>query len=225
MSVTLTNPPSENPTGYGYGYYRHHKANGLDLLAYGDWQWRYGRWIVDSLKLHGQRVLDVGCACGSMLRGMWQAGADMEGVDCSEVFVQLGREQWPDMSGRLMICDAVNLHCIPAQSYDWLHSCVVAEHWRPALVPHILAELRRVVRPGGSFYCAYESDSGAMADGRDPADEPTHLCLKSPAWWDDCLREAGWQVTSSEWAAALETHPESFFTEYHWSWFVARHPP
>jgi SAM-dependent methyltransferase len=155
---------------------------------------------------------------------MLNAGADIEGVDCSEVFVQLGREQWPDMGSRLSICDTVNLHCIPNDSFDWIHSCVVAEHWRPELVPHIFAELRRVVRPGGSFYCAYEGDTGVMADGRDPAAEQTHICLKPAAWWIDHLCRAGWEITSPQFERPLREHPESFFPEYDWAWFVAHRP-
>jgi SAM-dependent methyltransferase len=225
MTSTLVATHPENPTGYGFEYYSRNKANGLDLLAYGEWQRRYGRWIVDALGLRNGRVLDIGCACGSMLRGMLYAGADIDGVDCSEFFIQLGREQWPDMGSRLFISDAVNLHFIPDAAYDWLHSCVVAEHWRPELVPHIFAELRRVVRPGGSFYCAYESDTGAMADGRDPAEELTHHCLRPATWWENQLREAGWQLASSDYDHALRNHPESFLGEYDWAWFVARRPP
>ncbi len=221
MSATIAPALPENPAGYGFDYYTRNKAAGLDLLSYGAWQKRYGRWIVEALNLRGQRILDVGCACGSMLRGLRNAGADIDGVDCSEFLVQLGREQWPDMGGRLFVCDAVNLHCFPDDAYDWLHSCVVAEHWRPELVPHIFEELRRVVKPGGSFYCAYESDSGAMAGGRDPADEQTHICLKPATWWEDQLRCSGWEIGSDEWSHPLRHHPESFFTEYDWAWFVA----
>ncbi len=221
MPTELATSQPENPTGYGLGYYTRNKANGLDLLAYGDWQRRYGRWLVDALQLRGKRVLDVGCACGSMLRGMWQAGIDVLGVDCSELFIQMGREKWPDMHDRLSIGDAVNLHFFPDGHFDWLHSCVVAEHWRPALVPHILAELLRVTKPGGSFYCAYESDTGAMADGRDPSAEETHACLRPAAWWHDQLGHAGWELNSSTWEAALRNHPDSFFNEYRWAWFVA----
>src|SRR5277367_2032160 len=80
------------PTARGYDrdYYARHKATGLDLQAFGLWQQKYGRWIVAVLQLKGKHVLDVGCACGSMVRGIWQAGADIEGVDCSEVLIQMG---------------------------------------------------------------------------------------------------------------------------------------
>ena len=62
-----------------------------------------------------------------MLRGLWQAGADIEGVDCSEFFVHLGREQWPDMGSRLMICDAVNLHLYGDGAFDGLPNDVQDE--------------------------------------------------------------------------------------------------
>lgn len=222
--ISTPAPRPANPAGYGFDYYRRHKATGLDLLSFGAWQQRYGRWLADALDLRGKRVLDVGCACGSMLRGLLLEGALIDGVDCSEFLVHLGREQWPDMGGRLFICDAVNLHSFRDDSYDWLHSCVVAEHWRPDLVPHIFDELRRVVKPGGSFYCAYESETGAMPDGRNPAEEPTHTCLKPAAWWEDHLRATGWEITSPVWEQRLRQHPESFFAEYDWAWFVARRP-
>jgi SAM-dependent methyltransferase len=225
MPDLLATPRLGNPTGYCLEYYTRNKSKGLDLLAYGDWQRRYGRWIVDALQLSRRRVLDVGCACGSMLRGMLQAGADIEGVDCSEFFIQMGRAQWPDLRDRLFVCDAVNLHCVSANSFDWLHSCVVAEHWRAPLVPYIFEELLRVVRPGGRFYCAYESGSGVTPNGPDPAEEPTHICLRPAGWWESQLRQAGWELDSSTWDRPLRNHPESFFNEYRWEWFVARRPP
>jgi SAM-dependent methyltransferase len=223
---TMPSTPNHSANGFSYGldYYTRNKDRGLDLLNYGLWQERYGWWIVEALGLDGRRVLDVGCACGSMLRGLLHAGADMEGVDCSEFLVERGRQQWPELRDRLHVGDAVNLQFAADATYDWLHSCVVAEHWKPELVPYILAELLRVVKPGGSFYCAYESGEVAMPDGRSAADEPTHLCLKPPAWWEDRLRKAGWQITSSDWARPLHEHPQSFMSQYGWAWFVARRP-
>jgi SAM-dependent methyltransferase len=226
-STMMPRPISTHPDnahGYGRAYYERHKATGLDLLAFGQWQERYGWWLVNALGLDGRRVLDVGCACGSMLRGLLRAGADMDGVDCSEFLIEHGRQQWPELRDRLYIADAVNLQCFADNTYDWLHSCVVAEHWKPDLVPFILAELLRVLKPGGRFFCAYESDAGGMPDGRDPSIELTHLCLKPAAWWEYHLREAGWQLASSDYSKSLHDHPDSFFRDYRWAWFVARKP-
>lgn len=209
---------------YGQDYYDRNKANGLDLLGYGLWQERYGRWIVDALELKNQRVLDVGCACGSMLRGICQAGVDVEGIDCSEFLIQLGREHWPELAPRMWVMDALNLYAIPDKTYDWLHSCVVAEHWIPDHVPLIFEELYRVLKPGGLFYCAYESTTNPMAGGRPAEDEPTHICLRPQKWWEDHLCKIGWNIVSDEWRDRLQSHPESFFVEYQWTWFVAQRP-
>ena len=124
-------------TSYGEGYYREHKLAGLDYLGFGDWQREYGRWLVGALGLGGRLVLDVGCACGSIVRGLAEAGAAAQGVDLSEHMVRLGREKWPDMAPLLHVCDAVNLHLFADGSWDAVHTAQVAEHWKPgAGAPH-----------------------------------------------------------------------------------------
>jgi hypothetical protein len=55
-------------TAYSEAYYREHKHAGLDYLTYGEWQRQYGRWFVESLSLKQKRLLDLGCACGSLLK-------------------------------------------------------------------------------------------------------------------------------------------------------------
>jgi SAM-dependent methyltransferase len=224
MTASHFSKLSDGPTDYGREYYDRQKAKGIDLLDYGAWQERYGWWLVEALGLDGRRVLDVRCASGSTLRGLLRAGADMDGIDCSEFLVEQGRRQWPELQDRLYVTDAVNLHSIQDATYDWLHSCVVAAHWKPELVPFILAELRRVLKPGGRFFCVCESDAGAIPKGPDPAAEQTPAGLKPAEWWEDQLRQAGWQLESSEWSARLHEHPDSFLRAYHWAWFVGRKP-
>src|SRR5262249_7138638 len=136
-------------THYGEAYYREHRLAGLDYLGFGDWQRGYGRWLVEALRWKGRRVLDVGCACGSILRGLGEAGAVVQGVDVNEYMVRLGREKWPDMAPLLFVCDCVHLHPFADGSWEGVHTAQVAEHWKPDLVPQILRELARVVKPGG----------------------------------------------------------------------------
>src|SRR5439155_10247111 len=98
--------------------------------------------------------LDVGCACGSIVRGFGEAGAVVQGVEINEYMVQLGRNKWPDMAPLLHVCDAVNLHLFGDEAWDAIHTSQVAEHWKPRLVLHILEELHRVTAPGGLLFCA-----------------------------------------------------------------------
>jgi hypothetical protein len=62
----MANSEMLTATSYHVDYYEQHKQAGLDYLGHGEWQERYGRWLVDSLGLKGRTVLDVGCACGSI---------------------------------------------------------------------------------------------------------------------------------------------------------------
>ena len=209
--------------GFDRRYYEEHKIAGLDYLGFGDWQRQYGRWLVESLGLKGKRVLDVGCACGAILRGLGEAGAIVHGVDINEHMIQLGREQWPDMAPLLFTCDAVNLHLYADASWDAVHTAQVAEHWKPHLVPHILDELRRVVVPGGLLFCALDTVELLARQGRRADQEdPTHHCLRALVWWHEQLERAGWEVCSESWGPALRGHPDSFLNRYDWDWFVAR---
>jgi ADP-heptose:LPS heptosyltransferase/SAM-dependent methyltransferase len=210
-------------TSYGEGYYREHKLAGLDYLGFGDWQRQYGRWLVGALGLKGRRVLDIGCACGSVARGLGEAGAVVQGVDLNEHTVRLGREKWPDMAGLLHVCDTVNLHLFADGSWDAVHTAQVAEHWRPELVPHILRELARVVRPGGLLFCCLDTEELFARQGRlMEGEDPTHVCVRPMAWWHERLGESGWRECSAEYSPALREHPEGFLGRYDWDWFVAR---
>ena len=137
--------------------------------------------------------------------------------------VQLGRAKWPDMAPLLFVCDAVNLHSFGDESWDAIHSAQVAEHWKPELVPFILRELARVVRPGGLFFAAFETEELFARQGCSiETKDPTHVSIRPLAGWHEQLAAAGWQVCSAEFEGPLRHHRESFLMRYDWDWFVAR---
>ena len=212
--------------GFDERYYQEHKVAGLDYLGFGDWQRQYGRWLVEALGLKGKKVLDVGCACGAIVRGFGEAGAVVQGVDVNEHMIRLGRERWPDMAPLLFVCDAVNLHVFEDGLWDALHSAQVAEHWKPELVPLILRELHRVVKPGGLFFCCLDTEELFSRQARTmDGEDPTHVCIRPMRWWHERLAEAGWQACSAEFEPALRRHAEDFLRRYDWDWFVARRMP
>jgi hypothetical protein len=99
----------------------------------------------------------------------------------------------------------------------------VAEHWKPEMVPLILRELARVVRPGGLLFCCLDTEELFARQGRVLEEEdPTHVCIRPLAWWHERLAEAGWRVCSDEFAERLCEHPDSFLGRYDWDWFIAR---
>lgn len=210
-------------TAFAADYYEEHKMSGLDYLGFGDWQRQYGRWFVESLGLYHKAVLDVGCACGSIVRGLGEAGAFVQGVDCGEFLIQKGRQKWPDMTPIIHTCDALNLHLYKDASWDCIHSAQVAEHWKPHQVAMVLAELNRVTRPGGLFFCCLDTKELFARQNRTmETEDKTHYCIKPMAWWYERLQAAGWEVCTDQFRLALSTHELSFLARYDWDWFVAR---
>lgn len=210
-------------TGYGEQYYVEHREAGLDYLNYGEWQQQYGGWFVESLELQDKKILDVGCACGAVLRGLAEAGAEVRGVELNEHMVALAREKWPDIGKLMNICDAVNLHIFSDKQWDVIHTAQVAEHWKPELVPFILRELARVTVPGGLLFCALDTTELFARQGRNlKHEDPTHLCIRPMTWWHERLRESGWELFTSEVEAKLRDHPQSYLKRYDWDWFLAR---
>ncbi|MEZ6069362.1 MAG: class I SAM-dependent methyltransferase [Pirellulales bacterium] len=209
---------------YGEAYYREHAEAGCDYAAYGDFERRYGRAVVDTFGWEGRTLLDVGCACGAQLRGIVHAGAFAGyGVDLNEHMITLGRRQWGDEL-RLSVCDAVDLHGFPDAVFDAVHSHQSAEHWRPQHVQFILTELLRVTRPGGRLVVNLDTteieQSGARKDDSLEHD-PTHVCIRPLSWWREHLVAAGWDDETDRWQTATLTINE-VMGQRAWAWFVGQ---
>ena len=229
-------------TTFGREYFEQHLREGLDYSNYGDWQRKYGRWLVDVLNWHGQPVLDVGCCCGNMVAGLAESGAISAGIDPNEFAIQLGRQKWSSgewtngLTGGaalpfsdnppLSIGDAVNLHQFADEHFSGLHSHQTAEHWKPELVPHILREIGRVSKPGALFFCTLDTQELADRTGRDlQREDPTHVCIRPMKWWREQLADAGWEICTEEFRTPLLAHGWSFLRDYDWDWWIARKVP
>jgi len=212
---------------YTLEYYTEHKANGLDYLGYGGWQDNYAQWLTEVFSLKAKKVLDVGCACGSIMRGFGKAGTYVTGVDVSEAMVRLGKNKWPDMSPIMYVCDAVNLHFFDDNHYDAIHSAQVFEHLREDYVPLIFREFMRVLKPGGLIIAFFDTFEYLDAAGRidREGEDPTHICIKKLDWWVESAKDAGLEVLS-DFDTKLVEHPlaKDYINKYKWPYLIARNP-
>jgi ubiquinone/menaquinone biosynthesis C-methylase UbiE len=92
----------------------------------------------------GQRVLDVGAGTGALTAELIRRGAEAAAADPSPPFVAALRERFPD----------VGVHEAPAEELPWPDESFDAALAQLVLTfmrdaPAGLAEMRRVVRPGG----------------------------------------------------------------------------
>jgi SAM-dependent methyltransferase len=125
----------------------------------------------------GRRVLDLGCRDGALTRAYTQ-GNEVIGVDADREALKeaakLGIEtRWADLDEPLPFADG---------SFDVVVAGELLEHLRDPR--RLVAEARRVLRPGGTFVAsvpnAYRLKNRLrFLLGRKPEDDPTHLQMFS----------------------------------------------
>ena len=218
-----TSPPiikNLTATTYDATYYEEHKAAGLDYLGHGDWQREYAAWILKYLS--GPRILDLGCACGSVVWGFREHGADIHGIDLSEHMIGLGKAQWPEMADRLSVGDGADLSRWADGSFEVVHCAQVAEHFRPEMVPTILKEVSRVLKPGGHLFLCLDTTELYERQHRNlSTEDPTHICVKPRAWWEEELDKVGLSKDGTL-ESVMGGDPKAFCHRYDWDWMVFR---
>jgi SAM-dependent methyltransferase len=141
----------------------------------------------------GERWLDLGCGGGGLTRALWERSrgtlAGVVGVDCAAAneaaYAQLRRELDPHPGGRVQfVChdfgggldlfdDGSFDHAVSGLSVSYAeHYDPAAGRWTAAAYDRLLAEVLRVLRPGGRFVFSVnvpEPSWAAVAWGSLPA--------------------------------------------------------
>jgi SAM-dependent methyltransferase len=96
--------------------------------------------------LMGRRVLDLGCGKGRFARVLAARGARVVGLDVSAAMLAAAREAGVD-------CVRGSARRLPfaSSSFDGAIAVEVFEHLEPRAIDRACEELRRVLRPGGTF--------------------------------------------------------------------------
>jgi SAM-dependent methyltransferase len=108
----------------------------------------------------GEKILDVGCGTGSMTTALAERGdhAAIVGIDVSEPYVAFARARNTDRRITFDIGDASSLP-YPSSQFDRA-VCQLVLMFLPDPCPAV-AEMRRVVRPGGTVAaCTWDSYGG-----------------------------------------------------------------
>lgn len=162
---------------------------------------RLDRWLPE-LRDHAP-VLDLGCGRGELLLMLRDAGVEAEGVDGDPALVQSARRRG------LAVVEGDALEMLrgrPDASVGAVTALHVAEHLEPATLLALLAEVRRVLRPGGLLIVE--------------SPDPTTLRVGAALFWLDpthrrpllaetlglFLRTTGFEVVRTE---RLHPFPES----------------
>ncbi|UJW28945.1 GrpB family protein [Saccharothrix sp. AJ9571] len=99
-------------------------------------------------ELDGRKVLDIGCAAGHLTAALADRGADVVGLDGSPALVDVAKREFGDRA-RFQQGDLTAPLDFADGTFDLVTASLVLhylEDWGP-----VLAELRRVLRPGGAL--------------------------------------------------------------------------
>ena len=179
----------------------------LDPDAYEQLMGRWSRLLAPLLirfggLADGDRVLDVGCGTGSLTFALPEAAkvAAVEAVDFAAVYVARAQARNADPRITIREADARDLP-FATGSFDRVYSQLVLHHMPQA--ERAVAEMRRVVRPGGTVTAAVWDSYGGSQNFRimwdiagvtDPdSPAPFHLLrpMTAPGEMAAAWREAG----------------------------------
>jgi SAM-dependent methyltransferase len=148
----------------------------------------------------GDRVLDLGCAAGATSHFLSTFGCETVGIDAEPLAVERARSLFPAL--RFEVAD-VRAIPFPEESFDKAVAADLVEHLDDGTFASMLAELRRVLRPGGtlSLYTPNPRHLIEQLKARDLllAQNPTHIGLRTQEELETALRRAGFAVEISAW--------------------------
>ncbi|WP_191246376.1 class I SAM-dependent methyltransferase [Amycolatopsis deserti] len=101
----------------------------------------------------GRRILDAGCGAGALHAALRERGAIVTGVDSSAKMLELARKRLGD-DADLHLADVGSTLPFPDKSFDDIVACLLLHYLEDWTAP--LAELRRVLEPGGRLIVAVD---------------------------------------------------------------------
>jgi len=201
----------------GDALYRHFltlNGVGVDYRAYGAWQTAYAEFIDHVLGIKGKRLLDVGSACGALVKGFLARGADALGVEPDPWMASHPVE---GLDPARLLNAPMEAAPVEPETFDLAHSSQVLEHVPEEKVDAHLAAIFRALKPGGLFFAALALDTTPGAET-----DKTHVTLRPYDWWRERIAASGFEDATSGFRKAVEAEPMQ--REYGWTWFIWRKP-
>jgi len=133
-------------------------------------------------------ILDLGCGRGELLELLERAGRHARGVDLNKAAVAAARKR-----GLQVTCGDVfdTLAHTPPGTLAAVTAFHLIEHLTYTGITRLLAEVHRVLRPGGLFICETPNALNLRVAASEFYQDPTHVRPVHPALLKHALRAAG----------------------------------
>lgn len=101
-----------------------------------------------------KRVLEIGCGEGFLSMAIAKAGNDVIGTDISDTIILLARKNAEKRGVQHVIFKRMDGRKLqfPSNTFDWVISKYVLEHFHPEDVYTHLKEVKRVLKRGGCYF-------------------------------------------------------------------------
>ncbi|MFC0542147.1 class I SAM-dependent methyltransferase [Kutzneria chonburiensis] len=123
----------------------------------------------------GRRILDAGCGAGPLFAALRDGGAVVSGIDASAGMLAQARKRLGD-DADLRVADLAEPLPFPDNTFDDVTASLVLhylEDWGPTL-----AELRRVLRPGGRLLVSVEHPFAIFLWQREAGAKPDYFATR-----------------------------------------------
>jgi SAM-dependent methyltransferase len=137
-----------------------------------------------------ENVLNLGCGIGRIENAIYKEVNSILGVDVSSRMVELARQKVPAVNVRFQTVDGKTLAGIASEQFDLFVSFIVLQHIPRPSVASYIAEVMRVLKPGGRFLFQIP----IRTDGTSPEPPPEHpfgMRYYLPEEVDSLLQKAG----------------------------------
>ena len=152
----------------------------------------------------GRRILDAGCGSGPLSAALRDRGATMTGFDSSAKMLQLARRRLGPAAD-LHLADLGSPLPFPDGAFDDVIACLVLHYLQDWTAP--LAELRRVLRPGGRLIVAVDHPYAVDLQQREAGREPDYFATYN--WTEQWPHGAG-TAQMSFWTRPLHAMTAAF---------------
>jgi SAM-dependent methyltransferase len=124
----------------------------------------------------GRRILDAGCGSGPISAALRDRGATVTGFDSSTGMLELARRRLGP-GADLHVADLGRPLPFPDGAFDDVIACLVLHYLQDWTAP--LAELRRVLRPGGRLIVAVDHPYAIDLQQREAGREPDYFATSN----------------------------------------------
>jgi cyclopropane fatty-acyl-phospholipid synthase-like methyltransferase len=148
----------------------------------------------------GDKVLDLGCAAGSIAHFLSTFGCETVGTDYAPEAIQEARKRYPEIAFEQADCADLPFE---ANSFDKVVAADLTEHLEQPTLDAMFSECFRVLRPGGTLSIHTPNPRHVIERLKEKefvlGQNPTHIGLRTREELERQLESAGFVIDWSEW--------------------------